>query len=259
MMDALLRVENLTKIFGGLVSVKNLSFEIPKGRIVGLIGPNGAGKTTVLNVISGFLSPTGGSIFFNGSNITAKSPHQIARQGLVRTFQATTIYGRSTVMENILRGSHNRIDPGFFSSFLNTKKFRELKERNYKEAIDTLKMFDLEKYKDECAGNLAYGHQKCLGIIIALMSNPQCLLLDEPVAGMNPEETTWLSRKIEDLRQSGITILLVEHDMKMVMGICEKIIVISYGEKIAEGFPKEIQRDENVIRAYLGGDYHENN
>jgi branched-chain amino acid transport system ATP-binding protein len=248
-------VQGLTKRFGGVVAVSDVSFEMCRGEILGLIGPNGAGKTTLLSLLTGFLKPNEGSIRFRGAELNGSRPYQIARMGLVRTFQMVTVYSESTVEENVLKGMHYRNDLGLWSAILG-KGFDHRRGGKTKEQVDEIvELFDLKGMMREKARVLSYGHQKALGLAIALASDPSCLLLDEPAAGMNPEETRWMGKVIQTLNSRGMSILLIEHDMKMVMSLCHRIVVLNYGAKIAEGTPCEIQADEAVIKAYLGADH----
>lgn len=248
----IMSVQALNKYFGGVAAISGVSFEMRQGEILGLIGPNGAGKTTLLSLLTGFLKPDSGTIHFKGSEITGFKPHRIARKGLVRTFQMTTVYKDSTVEQNILKGAHYKNDLGLWSALAGMDatpaRMDQIKER----AAEVLELFELSKWREAKAGILPYGHQKALGLAIALASRPSCLLLDEPVAGMNPEETRWIGDVIRKLNSRGISILLVEHDMKIVMNLCHRIVVLSYGAKIAEGSPAEIQANDEVIQAYLG-------
>ncbi len=253
--QSIMSVQTLKKRFGGVVAVSDVSFEMRKGEILGLIGPNGAGKTTLLSLLTGFLRPGGGSVHFQGYDITGRKPHQIARRGLVRTFQMTTVYSNSTVEHNVLKGAHYRNDVGLWSALWGRNGTRGRKERIDREVAQVLNLFELKEWMHEDAGGLAYGHQKALGLAIALASKPSCLLLDEPAAGMNPEETRWIGDVIRKLNDRGISILLVEHDMKMVMSLCDRIVVLNYGAKIAEGSPAEIQTNDEVIKAYLGDEH----
>ncbi len=251
----LISVQDLTKRFGGVTAVSEVSFQMRKGEILGLIGPNGAGKTTLLSMLTGFLKPSHGSVHFQGSEITGFKPHQIARQGLVRTFQMTTVYNNSTVEQNVLKGAHYRNDVGLWSALRGTDGARTRREEIKQQIAEVLELFELKDWMREEARALSYGHQKALGLAIALAARPSCLLLDEPAAGMNPEETRWITEVIKRLNTRGISILLVEHDMKMVMGLCHRIVVLNYGAKIAEGAPAEIQTNDEVIKAYLGDEH----
>jgi branched-chain amino acid transport system ATP-binding protein len=247
-----LSIEHLAVNFGGLVALSDLNFTVRDREIVGLIGPNGAGKTTAFNVFTGFLHPAQGEVRFRGRLLNGLKPHQIAALGLVRTFQRTSIFQAHTVFENVLTGLHRRGRSSLWATLLalpaEQAEERELVER----AHEILKLVGLERRGSEIAGALAYGEQRLLGIGLALAARPSMLLLDEPVSGMNASETAKVMQLIETIRASGVTILLVEHDMPMVMRVCGRIVVLNYGRIIAEGSPAAIQRNPDVIRAYLG-------
>jgi branched-chain amino acid transport system ATP-binding protein len=247
-----LEIKDLAISFGGLRALKEVGFQIRKGEILSLIGPNGAGKTTLLNLLTGFLRPQQGSIRFKGETITGLSPFSIAYKGILRTFQNVSLFPKLTVVQNVLTGFHCRTQRGFLGSILSAPSFKKEEREIVDSAREILKKLDLGKQADGLAKNLPYGDQRKLGIAISLAGGPELLLLDEPAAGMNPDESISLMNIIKGLKQSGITILLVEHDMKVVMGISERIIVLNHGEKIAEGTPQEISKNEDVIRVYLG-------
>ena len=246
----LLKVQNLGKRFGGFAAVSDLSFELEAGLIMGLVGPNGAGKTTTFNLISGFLKPTTGTVEFQSKNITQMSPADISRKGLVRTFQLNKLFSNLTVEENILNGCH-QFEKGGIKRFLlrppNSER-RALEDR----ANKLLQMVKLEKLKGQRAEDLSYGDQKLLGIGIALATEPKLLMLDEPFAGMNNTETERCASLIKQIVSNGTTIFLVDHNMRAIMGICDHVIVLNFGEKIAEGEPEKIQSDPDVIACYLG-------
>jgi len=250
-----LKTDSITKRFGGLVAVDDLSFEIHEGQICALIGPNGSGKTTVLNVITGIYPVDGGRVEFYGSPIQDLPCHAICWRGIARTFQNIRILGSQTVFENALLGKgYGNRGAGVFEIILDTPKHRREMAAYSEEVDEILDFVGLAESRDEQARNLPYGKQRVLEIARALVTKPKLLLLDEPAAGMNPAETENLMRLITDIREEfGVTILLIEHEMKVVMGICERMTVLDHGEIIAEGTPAEIQRNERVIKAYLGG------
>ena len=252
--DSQLDVRGLTKQFGGLAAVNDLSFTVERGSLVGLIGPNGAGKTTAFNLITGQLAPTSGEVRFNGRTITGLAPYDIAKMGLVRTFQSTVLYGESSVLENVLRGCAVRSRLGFWSGLIPSRVADEEEAATRARALELLRFVELDAARLELARNLPYGHQRALGIAIGLATQPELMLLDEPVAGMNPEETARTARLIRRVNEAGTTIVVVEHDMKFVMGLCHSIVVMNYGRKIAEGRPEQIRNDPEVIAAYLGVD-----
>lgn len=250
---SVLEVTDLSIQFGGLKAVSNVNLIIKENELVGLIGPNGAGKTTIFNLLTGVYTPTEGEIRLNGHSITGKKPNEIVLLGSSRTFQNIRLFRNMTVEDNIKIAYNQNMSYGLLASVLNTKKYREEEQKAKEVALDLLDVFDMRMYADTLAKNLPYGKQRKLEICRALATNPKLLLLDEPAAGMNPQETDELMETIKMIKKRfGISILLIEHDMKLIMGICERIIVIDYGSVIAKGLPSEIRANEDVIKAYLG-------
>ena len=253
----LLETKHLTREFGGVIAVNDVDFTVKEGLVTGLIGPNGAGKTTLFNQITGVDKPTSGSIFFNGSEITGFPAWKISRLGIARTFQNIRLYKELTAVENVMMGLHFKVgeDPFRHRFFQALKSYLFATSENkevYARAMDWLRFFDIDQSAQEFARNLPYGTQRELEIARALAADPKLLFLDEPAAGMNPSETAHLMHVVDKIRGLGVTVVLIEHDMKLVMNICDQITVLNFGMKIADGTPNEIKKDKAVIEAYLG-------
>lgn len=251
---SLLILSDVTKVFGGLIAVNDLSFCVDKGEIVGLIGPNGAGKTTVFNCITGNYRPEEGNISFAGKSVIGLKPHKIVELGIARTFQSIRLFGRLPAIENVLAGCHCRMKAGLLACMLHTPFQRREERAAIERAMEELRFVGLESHYEDMAASLAYGQQRLLEIARAMATDPELLILDEPAGGMNEQETEELIRIILTIRQRGITVLLIEHDMRLVMEICEKLIVLEHGTLIAQGTPETVRENPAVVEAYLGVD-----
>jgi branched-chain amino acid transport system ATP-binding protein len=247
-----LTVEQVAVHFGGVVALSDMNFTVGESEIVSLIGPNGAGKTTAFNVVTGFLSPTHGAVSYRGTALNGLKPHQIADLGLVRTFQRTSVFPNDTVYDNVLIGLHRQGRVGLVAAILGLPRARSTECKLRQRAGELIEWIGLERRAHDLAGSLSYGEQRLVGVALALAAEPSMLLLDEPVSGMNASETHTFVQLIRSVRERGVTILLVEHDMPMVMSVSDRIVVLNYGRIIAEGSPDVIRNDPAVIEAYLG-------
>ncbi len=251
---SLMKVENIGIHFGGLRVLSDITFEIQENEILGLIGPNGAGKTTLFNLITGIYRPTEGKISFEGETITGLPSDVITKKGINRTFQNVRLFGNQTVLENVLVGMQNKLDEPLLASVFRTGKIRKNEKAGTEKAMELLELMGLQDMKDFKASNMSYGNQRRLELARALANDPKLLLLDEPTAGMNPQEAVQMIELVHKVHKMGMSILIIEHNMKVIMGLSERIICIEAGRKIAEGLPYEIQHNQEVIRAYLGAE-----
>ena len=252
-----LEIRNLSKNFGGLAALYGVDLDIEESEIHGLIGPNGAGKSTLLNLITGIIAPTRGSIVFYGEEITGSQPNEVAKKGISRTFQLVNLFEKFSVMQNMLTPFHLRSKAGFWRSLFNTAYAKREEADFKKEALEILRFLDMDDARDQPVSNLPYGHREVLALGMAITMRPRMLILDEPVAGLSPSETAFVMTKLQTIRtQGGTSIILVEHNMKAVMGVCDRITVLNFGKKIMTGSPDEVKHNRDVIKAYLGTEGH---
>jgi branched-chain amino acid transport system ATP-binding protein len=254
-MSRILAVEGLSKSFGGLQAVSELSFEVGEAEILGIIGPTGAGKTTAVNLVSGVIAPTSGRVLLGDRDVTGQPPHVLVESGLVRTFQATIVYGAQTVRENLLRGAYRDIYPGLVATLLGTASARDARERAHVHVEEVMRWLDLARVADSVASSLPYGFQKVLGMGIGLAARPRIILLDEPAAGLSAEETDHVRDTIRLVRDRGISVVVIDHNMRFISDLCDSVLVMAQGKELARGGPQDVLRNPAVIEAYLGKRY----
>ena len=253
-MEYVLEIENVSKFFHGLVAIDDLTIKVKPGQIYGIIGPNGAGKTTLFNCVTGIYTPEKGTIKYKGENITGMAPHKIAQRGVLRTFQNIRLFKEMTVAENIMAGCHTKSDQKWYHSIFHTKAYREDEQNHWKKVDELMEFFNLTKFAMTPTGDLSYGAQRKVEMARALAANPELLILDEPAAGLNENETIELTGIIQKIKEMGLGIMMIEHDMDMVMNLTDYITVINFGKEISQGEPSFVQSDPRVVEAYIGSD-----
>jgi len=249
---SLLELNNVTKEFGKLAALESVDIGVEEGEVLGIVGPNGSGKTTLINVISGYYRPTRGTIFFNGKKISGLRPDRIAAGGIVRTFQSNVLFEGATVLESVMVGSYLQYKTNSWQAFFDTKAYRDEFEEVVGRLIELLKTFELFNDTFLPAAGLSHGYQRMLGIAMALLAKPKVLLLDEPTTGMNHEEAMFVVENIKKISEQGVTVILIEHNMKVLLDLVTRVVVLNFGNKIAEGKPEEVMNNQEVIEAYLG-------